>query len=67
MAIFPDAQGQLNPQSLVRSSPISKSFEMLWMSSLPARMKRIRSKIEALEWSQESVDRHTDARSMGIL
>ena len=42
---FPDAQGQLTPQSLVRSSLISNSFEILWMSSLPAKMK-------ALEWSQ---------------
>ena len=29
MGIFPDAQGQLTPQSLVRSGRISKSFEML--------------------------------------
>ena len=29
MRIFPDAQGQLTPQSLVRSSRISNSFEML--------------------------------------
>ena len=41
MGIFPDAQGQLTLQSLVRSGPIWNSFEMLWMSSLPARMKKI--------------------------
>ena len=35
MGIFPDAQGQLTPQSLVRSSRISNSF--------PASMKKIRS------------------------
>ena len=29
MVIFPDAQGQLTPQSLVRSGRISNSFEML--------------------------------------
>ena len=52
MGIFPDAQGQLNPQSLVRSGRISNSSEMLWMSSLPTSMKKIRSKIEALECSQ---------------
>ena len=52
MGIFPDAQGQLTPQSLVRSGRISKSFEMLWMFSLPASMKKIRSKMKALEWSQ---------------
>ena len=32
MGIFPDAQGQLTPQSLVRSGRISNSSEMLWMS-----------------------------------
>ena len=44
MGIFPDAQGQLTPQSLVRSGRISNSSEMLWMSSLPASMKKIRLK-----------------------
>ena len=50
MGIFPDAQGQLTPQSLVRSGRISNSSEMLWMSSLPASMKKIRSKMTALEY-----------------
>ena len=52
MGIFPDAQGQLTPQSLVRSNRISNSSEMLWMFSLPASMKKIRSKTKALECSQ---------------
>ena len=52
MGIFPDAQGQLTPQSLVRSGRISNSSEMLWMFSLPASMKKKRSKMKALEWSQ---------------
>ena len=52
MGIFPDAQGQLTPQSLVRSSRISNSSEMLWMFSLPASMKKIRSKMKALDWTQ---------------
>ena len=52
MGIFPDAQGQLTPQSLVRSGRISNSSEMLWMFLLPASMKKIRSKIKALEWTQ---------------
>ena len=52
MGIFPDAQGQLTPQSLVRSGRISISSEMLWMFLLPASMKKIRSKMKALEWSQ---------------
>ena len=41
MGIFPDAQGQLTPQSLVRSGQISNLFEMLWMFSLSASMKKI--------------------------
>ena len=52
MGIFPDAQGQLTPQSLVRSGRISNSSEMLWMFSLPASMKKMRSKMKALEWTQ---------------
>ena len=52
MGIFPNAQGQLTPQSLVRSGRISKSSEMLCMFSLPASMKKIRSKMKALECSQ---------------
>ena len=52
MGIFPDAQWQLTPQSLVRSGRISNSSEMLWMFSLPTSMKKIRSKMKALECSQ---------------
>ena len=52
MGIFPDDQGHLTPQSLVRSGQISNSSEMLLMFSLPAGMKKIRSKIKALECSQ---------------
>ena len=52
MEIFPDAQVQLTPQSLVRSGRTSNSSEMLWMFSIPASMKKIRSKMKALEWSQ---------------
>ena len=52
MGIFPDVEGQLTPQSLVRSSRIPNLFEMLWMFSLLATMKKIRSKLKALECSQ---------------
>ena len=52
MGIFPDAQGQLTPQSLVRSGQISHLFEMLCMFLLPASMKKIRSKMKALACSQ---------------
>ena len=41
MGIFPDAQGQLTPQPLARSGRISNSPEMVWMSSLPASMKKV--------------------------
>ena len=52
MGIFPDAQGQLTPQSLVESGPNSNLSEILWLSSLPASMNKIRSKMKALEWTQ---------------
>ena len=49
MGIFPDTQGPLIPQSLVRSDRISYLSEILWLSLLPAKMKKIRSKMKALE------------------
>ena len=44
MEIFPDAIGQLTPQSLVLLCRILNSSKTLWLSSLPAKMKKIRSK-----------------------
>ena len=52
MGIFPDAQGQLTPQPLVESGPNSNLSEILWLSSLPASMKKILSKMKALACSQ---------------
>ena len=52
MGIFPDAQGLLTPQSLIRSGRISNSSEMFQMFLLPANMKKIQSKMKALECSQ---------------
>ena len=52
MGIFQDAQGQLTPQSLVESGPNSNLSEILWLSSLPVSMKKIRSKMKALACSQ---------------
>ena len=52
MGIFPDTQGQLTPQSLVRSGRILNSSEILWICLLPASMKKIRSKMKGLECSQ---------------
>ena len=53
MWIFQDAQGQLTPQSKVWSGRISNPSELLWLSFFPARMKKIQSKMKALEWSQD--------------
>ena len=52
MGFYPDAQGQLTLQSTVRSGQILNLSKTLWLTSLPAKMKKIRSKIEALECSQ---------------
>ena len=58
MGIFPEAQGQLTPQSEVWSGRISNQIsnpsETLWlyMYLLPARMKKIQFKMKALECSQ---------------
>ena len=52
MGIFPDAQGQLTHKSLIRSCQISNPFEILWLSLLPARIKKNKSKMKEVEWSQ---------------
>ena len=48
MEIFPDAQGQVTLQSIVGSGQISNSSKTLWLSSLPANIKTIRSKMKTL-------------------
>ena len=53
MGIFPDAQGQLAHKSLVGSCRISNPFKILWLSLLPARIKKNKSKMKELEWSQD--------------
>ena len=45
MGIFSNAQGQLTLQFLVKSGPNSNLSEIVWLSSLPARMKQIRSTV----------------------
>ena len=52
MGIFPNAQGQLSHKSYVQSCQISNPFEILWLSSLPARIKKNQSKMKELEWSK---------------
>ena len=53
MQIFYDAQGKLTLQSEVGSTLNSNSSKLLWLSLLPARIKKIQSKLKALEWSQQ--------------
>ena len=52
MGIFPNARGQLTLQSLIESGPNSNLSEILWLYSLPASIKKIRSKMKELECSQ---------------
>ena len=40
IGIFPDSQGQLTRKSLVGSCRISNPFVILWLSLLPARIKK---------------------------
>ena len=49
---FSDAQGQLTLKSVMESCRNSNSSELLWLVLLPARMKKIHSKMKVLEWSQ---------------
>ena len=53
MRIFPDAQGQLTHKSLVGLCRILNPSKMLWLSWLPARIKKNQSKMKELEWSQD--------------
>ena len=53
MGIFPDAQGQLTHKSLVGSCRTSNPFEILWLSLLSAKIKKNKSKMKELEWSQD--------------
>ena len=52
MQTFYDAQGKLTPQSEVISTLNSNASRLLQLSLLPARMKKIQSKMKALEWTQ---------------
>ena len=55
MGIFQFDHGQLTPQPLVRSTPYLNSVQTLWLSLIPERMKKIRSKMKALEWPQDNM------------
>ena len=50
--VFSDAQGQLTTQLAMEFCRNSNSSKLLWLSSLAATMKKIQSKMKALEWKQ---------------
>ena len=49
---FSDTQGQITPESVVVSGRNLNSSKISCMSSSPARMKMIQSKMKGLKWSQ---------------
>ena len=57
-----DAQGQLTPKSMMESCQNSNPSKLLWLTLLPARIKRIHWKMEGLEWSQ----RFSHYKSKGV-
>ena len=59
---FSDAQGQITLESVVVSGRNSNSSKLSCMSSLPARMRMIESKMKELECSQD----YSHYKSMGI-
>ena len=59
---FSHAQGQLTPKSVMESCQNSNPFKLLWLTLLPARMKKMHWKMKALEWSQL----FSHYKSMGI-
>ena len=59
---FSDAQGQLTPKLVMESCRNSYPSELLWLTLLPASIKKIHIKLKALERSQHS----SHYKSMGI-
>ena len=59
---FSDVQGQINLELVVVSGRNFNSFKLSCMSSLPARMRLIKSKMKELECSQD----FSHYKSMGI-
>ena len=49
---FLDTQGQLTPKAVMESCPNSNPSKLLWLTLLPAIMKKIHWKMKVLEWSQ---------------
>ena len=52
---FSNTQRQITPRSEDESGRNSNSFEMLRMSLLLPRIKKIRIKMKALEWPQHKI------------
>ena len=48
---FSDTQGQLTPKSALESCRNSNPSKLIWLTLLPARMKKIHWKMKALELS----------------
>ena len=59
---FSHAQGQLTPKSVMESSQNLNPSKLLWLTLLPARMKKTHWKMKVLEWSQQL----SHYKSMGI-
>ena len=59
---FSDTQGQLTPKSVMEFGENSNPYKLLWLTLLPARMKKIHWEMKVLEWSQ----RFSHFKSMGI-
>ena len=59
---FSHAQGQLTPKSVMESCRNSNPIKLLWLTLLPAIMKKIHWKMKVLEWSQ----RFSHYKSMGF-
>ena len=51
---FSHAQEQLTPKSVMGSCRNSNTSKLVWLTLLPARIKKIHWKIKVLEWSQGS-------------
>ena len=60
---FSDAQGQIAPESVMGSGRNLNSCELSSMPALPAKMKKIQSKMKGLECPQN----FSHYKSMGIL
>ena len=59
---FSDAQGQLTTKTVMESCRNSYRSKLLWLTLLPARMKKIHWKMKVLEWLQH----FSHYKSMGI-